>query len=242
MISRVRIAGCCQALCRANVVDGCALRILAISPPPRPTCLPAANLLVGRNNQLKIADWGLARSTLPERPLTPRVVTLWYRAPELLLGQPNYTKAIDVWSAGCVFGELLTRRPILPGAEEPLQLEKIFRLCGVPTAESWPGHEKLPRWKLMAPQILKRLKGKARMGSVRTAYGATYVWIACVVEHNHSAWAPALTSLSAQVEFGCAGFAGEDAGAEPEEAHLHLQGTGASLLLPRGHCSSQALP
>ena len=92
-----------------------------------------------------IADFGLARSFgLPTSTLTPRVVTLWYRSPELLLGSQEYTTAIDIWSAGCILGELLNSKPLLPGENEPNQLSLIVQLLGSPSESIWPGYSSLP--------------------------------------------------------------------------------------------------
>src|SRR5205085_3488128 len=76
--------------------------------------LKAANLLIDNNGILKIADFGLSRP-IRNKTLTGCVVTRWYRAPELLLGERRYTTAIDMWAIGCVFGEILLRTPILMG-------------------------------------------------------------------------------------------------------------------------------
>lgn len=81
--------------------------------------------------------------------MTQLVVTLWYRAPELLLGAEDYDTAIDMWSVGCIFGELLTRDPLLQGKNEVDQLSKAFELCGIPTDQSWPGFRKLPNAKML---------------------------------------------------------------------------------------------
>ncbi|KAL2123880.1 hypothetical protein VTJ04DRAFT_245 [Mycothermus thermophilus] len=108
--------------------------------------LKTSNLLLNNLGRLKIADFGMARyvPTPPPPNLTPLVVTLWYRAPELLLGETRYTSAIDLWSVGCIFGELLTRDPLLQGKNEVDQLALIFALVGTPTDESWPGFRRLP--------------------------------------------------------------------------------------------------
>ena len=91
-----------------------------------------SNLLYNSRGQLKLADFGLARQL--SRPscksLTPVVVTLWYRAPELLLGSPTYSFSIDMWSVGCIMGELLLCRPLLPGEDDLDQLRWIFHLLG----------------------------------------------------------------------------------------------------------------
>lgn len=107
--------------------------------------LKTSNLLLNNRGQLKIADFGMARYVGDPPPkLTQLVVTLWYRAPELLLGARTYDAAVDMWSVGCIFGELITREPLLQGNNEASQMSKIFELCGVPTEKSWPGYRKLP--------------------------------------------------------------------------------------------------
>lgn len=107
--------------------------------------LKTSNLLLNNRGQLKIADFGMARYVGDPPPkLTQLVVTLWYRAPELLLGATRYGAAIDMWSVGCIFGELLTREPLLQGRNEVDELTKIFELCGIPTDESWPAFRRLP--------------------------------------------------------------------------------------------------
>ena len=104
------------------------------------TGAPAAEGVV-----LKVADFGLARRYGDPPPaLTPRVVTLWYRAPELLLGSSTYTPAVDVWSVGCIFAELLSRAPLFDGEGELATLAKINALLGAPTAAVWPGLGALP--------------------------------------------------------------------------------------------------
>ncbi|CDP12864.1 unnamed protein product [Coffea canephora] len=101
--------------------------------------IKASNLLIDKNGMLKIADFGLANfyQPKPKRPLTSRVVTLWYRAPELLLGSTDYGVGIDLWSAGCLLGEMFEGRPIMPGRNEIEQLHKIFKLCGSPPEDYW---------------------------------------------------------------------------------------------------------
>eukprot|EP00472_Partenskyella_glossopodia_P006305 CAMPEP_0197523702 /NCGR_PEP_ID=MMETSP1318-20131121/8583_1 /TAXON_ID=552666 /ORGANISM="Partenskyella glossopodia, Strain RCC365" /LENGTH=344 /DNA_ID=CAMNT_0043076479 /DNA_START=1 /DNA_END=1035 /DNA_ORIENTATION=- len=102
--------------------------------------LKLANLLITKNGQLKIADFGLARIFgNPLKSYTPRVVTLWYRAPELLLGCKTYHTAVDMWAVGCMLGELLQNDPLLPGKTEMDQIERIFKLLGTPNEKIWPG-------------------------------------------------------------------------------------------------------
>jgi len=107
--------------------------------------LKVSNLLMTDKGCVKIADFGLARYfSHPRKPLTPMVVTLWYRAPELLLGDTNLTTAIDMWSAGCILAELLAHKPLLPGRTELGQLDLIIELLGSPQDKIWPGLNQLP--------------------------------------------------------------------------------------------------
>ncbi|GAA6014315.1 hypothetical protein JCM8202_005235 [Rhodotorula sphaerocarpa] len=110
--------------------------------------LKTSNLLMNNRGQIKVADFGLARTYgEPLGDMTQLVVTLWYRAPELLFGAAEYSTAVDVWSIGCIFGELILREPLLPGRGEIDQVGKIFKLLGRPTDEMWPGFRKLPNAK-----------------------------------------------------------------------------------------------
>ncbi|XVE63727.1 hypothetical protein DITRI_Ditri07aG0043000 [Diplodiscus trichospermus] len=115
--------------------------------------IKGSNLLIDNEGILKIADFGLATFYDPEQkqPLTSRVVTLWYRPPELLLGATYYGVGVDLWSAGCILAELLSGKPIMPGRTEVEQLHKIFKLCGSPSEEYWK-KSKLPNATLFKPQ------------------------------------------------------------------------------------------
>ncbi|KAI8998353.1 kinase-like domain-containing protein [Gaertneriomyces semiglobifer] len=107
--------------------------------------LKTSNLLMNNRGQMKVADFGLARRFgSPLGPMTQLVVTLWYRSPELLLGAQEYTTAVDMWSVGCIFGELVNKEPLLPGRGEIDQLKKIFQLLGTPNERIWPDMEELP--------------------------------------------------------------------------------------------------
>ncbi|XP_063679437.1 cyclin-dependent kinase 11B-like isoform X2 [Bolinopsis microptera] len=107
--------------------------------------IKSSNLLFSHGGILKIGDFGLAREYgSPLKQYTEIVVTLWYRAPELLLGCKLYSVPIDVWSAGCVFGELLSQKPLFPGKSEIDQINKIFKELGTPNERIWPGYSELP--------------------------------------------------------------------------------------------------
>ena len=102
---------------------------------------PANVLLAGANNELvKLADFGLARAfSIPIKPYTKDVVTLWYRCPELLLQLNEYATPIDMWSVGCIFAELAMKDALFKGQNEVHQMSEIFRILGTPTDEVWPG-------------------------------------------------------------------------------------------------------
>jgi len=123
-----------------------------------------SNILVmgdgtNENGTVKIADFGLARIfQSPLRSLSDNgvVVTIWYRAPELLLGAKHYTRAVDIWAIGCIFAELIASKPLFPGKErdpqnpnlfQTDQVERIFRVLGKPTVHVWPDVEVLQEWK-----------------------------------------------------------------------------------------------
>eukprot|EP01016_Furgasonia_blochmanni_P052638 TRINITY_DN8418_c0_g1_i2.p1 TRINITY_DN8418_c0_g1~~TRINITY_DN8418_c0_g1_i2.p1 ORF type:complete len:417 (+),score=113.51 TRINITY_DN8418_c0_g1_i2:378-1628(+) len=106
--------------------------------------LKTSNLLYNNKGVLKICDFGLARKFgQTSKPYTLPVVTLWYRSPELLLGSDRYTSAIDIWSVGCIFGELVLKEPLFRGQNETDQVDTIFRNLGTPTDQQWPGWREL---------------------------------------------------------------------------------------------------
>jgi len=119
--------------------------------------LKPQNLLIDTKGFLKLADFGLARVfSIPLRPYSHEVVTLWYRAPEVLLGDPRYSTPIDIWSAAAIFAEMFTRQPLFPGDSEIDELYKIFMIMGTPTEEVWPGVRSLPYWKDIFPNWTKQ--------------------------------------------------------------------------------------
>ena len=94
-------------------------------------------LLIG---ELKLADFGLARACgIPVRSYTHEVVTLWYRAPDVLLGSHKYSTPVDIWSIGCIFAEMVTGSPLFTGTSEETQLDIIFRCLGTPDPSIYPG-------------------------------------------------------------------------------------------------------
>ncbi|XP_039568950.1 cyclin-dependent kinase 2 [Passer montanus] len=115
--------------------------------------LKPQNLLINAEGSIKLADFGLARAFgVPVRTYTHEVVTLWYRAPEILLGCKYYSTAVDIWSLGCIFAEMITRRALFPGDSEIDQLFRIFRTLGTPDEAAWPGVSALPDYKATFPR------------------------------------------------------------------------------------------
>lgn len=117
--------------------------------------LKPAHVLVGPgpDPQIKVAGWDSAREfQVPLAPLTHDVVTLWYRAPELLLGQELYSTPIDVWSIGCIFAEMATGEALFQGDSQIGTLMKIFEVLGTPSVRAWPGLLELPDFKLTFPK------------------------------------------------------------------------------------------
>ncbi|KAK0306538.1 hypothetical protein LTR57_005100 [Friedmanniomyces endolithicus] len=156
--------------------------------------LKTSNILLNNRGEIKLADFGMARFVGDPAPanLTQLVVTLWYRAPELLLGAKDYNGSIDIWSLGCIFGELLTKQPLFQGKNEVEQLSKvshssspdthtstglertryvypsidddtqIFSLCGLPSEDTWPAFKRLPN----AGSLRLPPASKASQGSI----------------------------------------------------------------------------
>lgn len=115
--------------------------------------LKPQNLLINKNGELKLADFGLARSFgIPVHCFSAEVVTLWYRPPDVLFGAKYYSTTIDTWSAGCIFAEISNAGlPLFPGNDVDDQLRRIFRLLGTPTHSTWPDAVKLPDFKDFPP-------------------------------------------------------------------------------------------
>lgn len=127
--------------------------------------LKPQNLLIDKEGNLKLADFGLARAFgVPLRTYTHEVVTLWYRAPEILLGGRQYSTGVDMWSIGCIFAEMVTRKPLFPGDSEIDEIFKIFRLLGTPNEDTWPGVTSMPDFKSSFPQWSRRSLERAVPG------------------------------------------------------------------------------
>lgn len=133
--------------------------------------IKASNLLLSHKGILKIGDFGLAREYgSPLKRYTSVVVTLWYRAPELLLGQKEYSTPIDLWSCGCVFAELLTMKPLFPGKSEIDQINRIFKELGTPNDRIWPG----PPAYSELPQVKKMNIVQHPYNNLRSRFGANF--------------------------------------------------------------------
>ena len=115
--------------------------------------LKPQNLLINREGVLKLADFGLARAFgIPVKNYTHEVVTLWYRAPDILMGSKKYSTSVDIWSVGWIFAELVNRKPLFSGASEKDQLDKIFKVRGTPDPDKWPEMTELPLYEEGLPQ------------------------------------------------------------------------------------------
>ncbi|KAL0838565.1 hypothetical protein ABMA28_016667 [Loxostege sticticalis] len=117
--------------------------------------IKCSNILMNNKGEVKLGDFGLARLWSAEdrqRPYTNKVITLWYRPPELLLGEERYGPAVDVWSMGCILGELFLKHPLFQANVEMMQLEVISRVCGTPAPGVWPNVVNLPLWGTLRPK------------------------------------------------------------------------------------------
>ncbi|KER23438.1 hypothetical protein T265_08659 [Opisthorchis viverrini] len=116
--------------------------------------LKPSNLLLTREGFLKLADFGLSRTySMSNRTYCHEVVTLWYRAPELMLGAKQYDESIDTWSFGCILYEMITGEVLFPGDSEIDELFLVFRMFGTPTEQTWKGVSKMPDYKEVFPKF-----------------------------------------------------------------------------------------
>ncbi|KAJ3354525.1 kinase subunit of RNA polymerase II carboxy-terminal domain kinase I [Allomyces javanicus] len=146
--------------------------------------IKGSNMLLNRHGELKLADFGLARQVLSTAPsqvdtetpahgkpaleMTNRVITLWYRPIELLLGSTRYAPAIDLWSAGCILLELFLHRPAFPGTDELSQIEHVYKACGSPNVVDWPDVVDLQWFELVRPSAPKPRR-------LRDLFGAAFM-------------------------------------------------------------------
>ncbi|KAF8822881.1 putative cell-cycle-associated protein kinase CDK [Cardiosporidium cionae] len=115
--------------------------------------LKPQNLLINREGALKLADFGLARAFgIPVSNYAHEVVTLWYRAPDVLMGSKKYSTPVDIWSIGCIFAEMVNGHPLFPGNDDDDQLLTIFKTIGTPSPNEWPDVMTLPEWKPDFPE------------------------------------------------------------------------------------------
>lgn len=135
--------------------------------------IKSSNILVNSEGQLKIADFGLARQydKMSERlnieqHFTNRIITLWYRPVEILLGETEYTTGPDVWSGGCVFMELFTRKAIFTGTNEITQLDYIWSILGTPSPSVWPDWKKTAWYSMLRPEQKYEPCFEKRFGSI----------------------------------------------------------------------------
>ncbi|EIW71827.1 hypothetical protein TREMEDRAFT_14841, partial [Tremella mesenterica DSM 1558] len=128
--------------------------------------MKGSNILLNSKGELKLADFGLARVYHKRRKAdyTNRVITLWYRSPELLMGETVYGPEVDMWSAGCIMLELFTTKPIFQGNDEIHQLETIYSILGTPRESDWPSLKDLPWYELVKPQEIRSSRFRDSLG------------------------------------------------------------------------------
>ena len=134
--------------------------------------IKVSNLLYTASGNLKLADFGLSRSLPAVKAedggynMTPNVVSLWYRPPELLLGSKSYNQSIDIWGAGCVFAELLQGYPLWGCKTEADQIQTIFSDLGPPSAATWPSFADMPKIQQGTVSLAQQRGGKVKASSM----------------------------------------------------------------------------
>ncbi|KAL1409976.1 kinase subunit of RNA polymerase II carboxy-terminal domain kinase I [Vanrija albida] len=128
--------------------------------------MKGSNILLNGAGELKLADFGLARfyHKAKRDDYTNRVITLWYRSPELLLGETCYGPEVDTWSAGCIMLEIFTTKPVFQGTDEINQLDVIWSIMGTPEEAQWPAISELPWYELMRPREAQPSRFRAAFG------------------------------------------------------------------------------
>jgi cyclin-dependent kinase 7 len=117
------------------------------------------NLMIAADGEIKLADFGLARSfSDPYRAMSHEVITRWYRPLELFYGARFYSAAVDIWAVGLVFAELILRTPFIPGESDVHQVELICQAIGTPTEDNWPGVTQLPNY--VKPETFTPVRGR----------------------------------------------------------------------------------
>ena len=130
--------------------------------------IKSENLLISKDNKLKITDFGLARGYgLPIKNFRNDVVSLWYRAPDILLGNENYERSVDMWSIGCIFAEMVNGSILFKGFSEKEQVRKIFEILGTPTEKTYPMYMEYSGWK--DENFITFVGKKSRMQEIKCA-------------------------------------------------------------------------
>uniref|UniRef100_A0A7S4Q8K1 Cyclin-dependent kinase 2 homolog n=1 Tax=Alexandrium monilatum TaxID=311494 RepID=A0A7S4Q8K1_9DINO len=159
----------------ANALDFCHLRNIMHRD------LKPSNVLITAKGDLKLCDFGLSRSFTGPGNYSTRVITLWYRPPELLLGTKHYDQRVDVWSAGCIFGELLAGHALFPESSEIKVFQKICERCSATAEEAWPEElRRLPQWDKFGPR-------KQSEDCANGAPGGSDIFSECLAKHGPTA-------------------------------------------------------
>lgn len=139
--------------------------------------IKGSNILISSKGVLKITDFGLARQMKNINPkvespnYTNRVITLWYRPPEILLGSTDYGREIDIWGIGCLLLELFTRHAVFQGINEVDQLWKVYDIMGTITTTTWPDAVKMPWFEMLRPNIHVKSRFKEKFDSLLSEQG-----------------------------------------------------------------------
>ncbi|KAL7553174.1 hypothetical protein ACHAWF_016419 [Thalassiosira exigua] len=190
--------------------------------------LKPPNLLINREGQLKLADFGLARAFgIPVRSYTHEVVTLWYRAPDVLLGSRRYSTPVDIWSVGCIFAEMANGRPLVAGTSEGDQLDRIFRLLGTPSVGEYPGIVELPDYHPNLPRYPPPPSGFAGLVPTLDAIGVDL--LSKMLQYDPARRVTANEALKHPFFYDVAGIAG-GGGAGVVGSEIGMSGPGGMVI------------